>query len=77
MSTTKCPMLSSVHAIFHGLQESLQDDLAVLPDSAPWKLQSALTSAHHKLSNYHFKVDESPFYVWASSKSSLIANWFS
>jgi len=67
MSTTKRPMLSSAHAIFRGLQESLQDDLAALPDSAPRKLQSALTSAHRKLSDYYFKVDESPFYVWASS----------
>ncbi|KAG2127828.1 hypothetical protein BD769DRAFT_1357133, partial [Suillus cothurnatus] len=67
MSTTKCPMLSSAHAIFHGLQESLQEDLAELPDSVPVKLQSALTSAHLKLSDYYFKVDELPFYVWASS----------
>ncbi|KAG2073010.1 hypothetical protein BDR04DRAFT_954501, partial [Suillus decipiens] len=63
MSTTKCPMLSSAHAIFHGLQESLQEDLAELPDSVPVKLRSALTSTHCKLSNYYFKVDESPFYV--------------
>ncbi|KAG2110194.1 hypothetical protein BD769DRAFT_1365184 [Suillus cothurnatus] len=69
MSTTKCPMLSSAHAIFHGLQESFQEDLAELPDSAPVKLWSALTSAHCKLSDYYFKVDESPFYVWASSMS--------
>ncbi|KAG2335447.1 hypothetical protein BDR05DRAFT_842763, partial [Suillus weaverae] len=31
MSTTKRPMLSSAHAIFRGLEESLQDDLANLP----------------------------------------------
>lgn len=30
------------------------------------KLHSALTSAHRKLSDYYFKVDKSPFYVWAS-----------
>ncbi|KAG2353464.1 hypothetical protein BDR07DRAFT_1496217 [Suillus spraguei] len=35
MSTTKHPMLSSAYAIFRGLQESLQEDLAELPDSAP------------------------------------------
>jgi hypothetical protein len=70
MSTTKQPMLSSAHAIFRGLQESLQDDLAKLPDSAPRKLRHALMKAHRKLSDYYFKIDESPFYVWASSESS-------
>ncbi|KAG1790315.1 uncharacterized protein HD556DRAFT_1216731, partial [Suillus plorans] len=63
MSTTKRPMLSTAHAIFRGLQESIRDDLAELPDSAPVKLRSALTSAHRKLSDYYFKIDESPFYV--------------
>lgn len=68
MSTTKRPMLSSAHAIFRGLQDSLRDDLAKLPDSAPRQLRHALMSAHHKLSDYYFKIDESPFYVWASSE---------
>jgi hypothetical protein len=76
MSTTKCPMLSSAHAIFHGLQESFQEDLAELPDSAPVKLWSALTSTHCKLSDYYFKVDESPFYVWASSMLLFIVSQF-
>jgi len=70
MSTTKQPMLSSAHAIFRGLQESLQDELAKLPDNAPQKLRHALMNAHHKLSDYYFKIDESPFYVWASSELS-------
>ncbi|KAG1717615.1 hypothetical protein EDB19DRAFT_1652921 [Suillus lakei] len=73
MSTTKRPMLSTAHAIFRGLQESIRDDLAELPDSAPVKLRSALTSAHRKLSDYYFKIDESPFYVWASSMLLFIA----
>ncbi|KAG2139132.1 uncharacterized protein EDB93DRAFT_1090343 [Suillus bovinus] len=76
MSTTKCSMLSTAHAIFRGLQESLQDDLAELPDSAPVKLRSALTSAHRKLSDYYFKIDESPFYIWASSMLPFIASLF-
>ncbi|KAG1793678.1 uncharacterized protein HD556DRAFT_1217669, partial [Suillus plorans] len=63
MSTTKRPMLSTAHAIFRGLQESIRDDLAELLDSAPVKLRSALTSAHRKLSDYYFKIDKSPFYV--------------
>jgi hypothetical protein len=42
-SATKCPMLSSAHAIFRGLEELLQDDLANLPDSALRKIQLALS----------------------------------
>jgi hypothetical protein len=68
MSTTKHPMLSSAHAIFQGLEESLQDDLANLPDSAPTKTWLALINAHRKLSDYFFKIDDSPYYVWASSE---------
>ncbi|KAG2132135.1 uncharacterized protein EDB93DRAFT_928857 [Suillus bovinus] len=66
MSTTKRPMLSSAHAIFRGLEESLRDDLANLPDSAPTKIRLALINAHRKLSDYFFKIDDSPYYVWAS-----------
>jgi hypothetical protein len=55
MSTTKRPMLSLAHAIFQGLEESLWDDLANLPDSAPAKIQLALINAHRKLSDYFFQ----------------------
>ena len=39
MSGTKCSMLSSTHAIFHGLQESLQESLCTLPDNTPAHLK--------------------------------------
>jgi hypothetical protein len=53
---------------FRGLEESLRDDLANLPDSAPTKIWLALINAHRKLSDYFFKIDDSPYYVWASSE---------
>jgi hypothetical protein len=42
MSKTKEPMLSTVHAIFRGLQDHISTILADLPDSAPLKLKQAM-----------------------------------
>jgi hypothetical protein len=66
MSTTKTPMLSQVYAIFSGLQNELRDALRTLPDNTPPELRQGLVNAHHKLSDYFFKTNESPFYVWAA-----------
>jgi len=66
MSATKHTMLSSIHAIYHGLQESLCQSLWELPNSAPDQLKLGLTCAHWKLSDYYGKVDDSPYYTWAS-----------
>jgi hypothetical protein len=66
MSTTKCSMLSSTHAIFRGLQEDIRNSLAELPDGAPAKLKMSLMKAHRKLSDYYTKLDESPYYIWSS-----------
>ncbi|KIM78646.1 hypothetical protein PILCRDRAFT_55234, partial [Piloderma croceum F 1598] len=66
MSTTKCSMLSSTHAIFRGLQEDIRNSLAELPDGAPVKLKTSLMKAHRKLSDYYTKLDESPYYIWSS-----------
>ena len=66
MSATKTSMLSSTHAIFHGLQEDICNSLTELPDSAPAILKSSLTKAHRKLSDYYTKLDKSPYYIWAS-----------
>jgi hypothetical protein len=75
MSRTKEPMLSTVHAIFRGLQEHIRSTLAELPDSAPMELRDGLVEAHQKLSEYYYRSDESPFYTWAASKlvSSILA----
>jgi hypothetical protein len=66
MSTTKQPMLSWTHAVFHGLQDLLADALRSLPKNMPALLQCSLLSAHRKLSDYHGKSNESPYYTWAS-----------
>ena len=66
MSTTKCSMLSSTHAIFRGLQDNLRNSLTNLPDNAPAKLKTLLMKAYQKLSDYYTKLDESSYYIWAS-----------
>ena len=66
MSKTKEPMLSTVHAIFRGLQDHVSSVLRELPDSAPSQLRTGLVEAHTKLSDYYFRSDESPYYTWAA-----------
>jgi hypothetical protein len=66
MSKTKEPMLSTTHAIFHGLQDHVASLLRNLPDSAPSQLRDGLVEAHTKLSDYYFRSDESPYYTWAA-----------
>jgi hypothetical protein len=70
MSATKRSMLSSTHAIFRGLQESIQESIRALPNNVPNRLKIGLTKAHRKLSDYYSKMDDSPYYTWASRKSS-------
>lgn len=72
MSTTSTPMLSTTHAIFRGLQDDLRQSLAQLPNSAPPYLKTALVKAHRKLSDYYTKLDDSPYYIFASRKSFII-----
>jgi hypothetical protein len=72
MSTTKRPMLSSTHAIFRGLQDSLTESLRSLPNDTPTLLRRALLNAHRKLSDYYGKSDESPYYTWASRTSPIL-----
>ncbi|KAG5639806.1 hypothetical protein DXG03_003396, partial [Asterophora parasitica] len=66
MSSTKTPMLSSMHAIFCGLQSHLRSILGSLPDRTPSKLKQGLVESHRKLSDYYTKFDESPYYIWAA-----------
>jgi hypothetical protein len=63
-------MLSTIHAIFHGLQEDLRDILRDLPDTVSPSLKKGLTDALLKLSDYYYKIDESPYYLWSSRTSS-------
>ncbi|KAG1795437.1 uncharacterized protein HD556DRAFT_1235690, partial [Suillus plorans] len=76
MSMTKCSMLSSTQAIFHGLQESLQESLHMLPNNTPPCLKDSLIKVHRKLSNYYIKFNGSPFYIWSSCKNSFCIYWY-
>jgi hypothetical protein len=68
MSRTKKPMVSTVHAIFRGLQDHVKEILRELPDTALPQLRNGLLAAHQKLSEYYYKSDESPYYTWAASQ---------
>lgn len=68
MSTTKRSTLSSVHAVFRALQDEVRMFIKKLPDGSPPELDAGLRAAHQKLSDYYYKVDASPFYVWAACK---------
>ena len=61
-------MISTVHAIFCGLQEHIKEILRDLPDTALPQLQDGLLVAHQKLSEYYYRLDESPYYTWAVSQ---------
>ncbi|KAK0467393.1 hypothetical protein IW261DRAFT_1346390 [Armillaria novae-zelandiae] len=66
MSTTRRPMLSPTHTIFHGLQSHLCDILCELPDDIVPQIKMGLIEAHRKLSDYYYKYDKSPLYTWAA-----------
>lgn len=66
MSATRTPMLSTTHAVFRGLQEDIRHILSDLPDTASPSLKKGLVDAHLKLSDYYYKIDASPFYLWSS-----------
>ena len=68
MSTTKVLMLSTTHAIFHGLQDDIKDIIHSLLASVSPSIKFGLIDAHMKLSDYYHKYDESPFYTWAACK---------
>jgi hypothetical protein len=65
MSTTHQPMLSHMHAIFCGLQDHIYDALHNLPSGMDLCIQQGLLAAHHKLAEYYYQFDQSPFYIWA------------
>ncbi|KAK6978255.1 hypothetical protein R3P38DRAFT_2578539, partial [Favolaschia claudopus] len=66
MSRTSRPMLSSTHSTFRGLQKILKDKIGALPPNASPELREGLARAHLKLSDYYYKFDQSPFYIWAA-----------
>ncbi|KAJ6593260.1 hypothetical protein B0H19DRAFT_15906 [Mycena capillaripes] len=46
------------------LRTSIKD----LPISTPSVLRNGLFDAHRKLSDYYYKMDQSPYYTWAVCK---------
>jgi len=66
MSAVCQPMLSHMHAIFCGLQEHLCKSLHNLPSGIDLCIQHRLLAAHHKLSEYYYRFDQSLFYIWAA-----------
>ena len=76
MSATKQPMLSTAHAIFRGLQDEVRNALRSLPDSTSRMIKNGLLAAHQKLSEYYYRFDLSPFYVWAACESCNYVSWF-
>lgn len=59
-------MLSTAHAIFRGLQDEVRNALRSLPDSTSPMIKNGLLAAHQKLSEYYYRFDLSPFYIWAA-----------
>jgi hypothetical protein len=68
MSTTSKPMLSQTHIVFCGLQRTVKDILSALPNTVNITLKQGLVDAHTKLSDYYYKFDASPYYIWAARK---------
>ncbi len=68
MSTSKKPMLSTMHAVFRGIQDEIKSILTHLPNSTPPEIKKGLMDAHLKLSDYYYKFDESSFYIWSACK---------
>ncbi|KAK0244816.1 hypothetical protein EDD85DRAFT_760491, partial [Armillaria nabsnona] len=67
MSVTKKPILSTVHAVFRGLQHYLKGILTGLPDHTLPEIKKGLLKAYQKLSNSYYKFNESsPYYTWAA-----------
>lgn len=65
MSATKEMTLSSVHAVFRGLQDEVRSALESIPKTAPASLLTGLIAAHRKLSDYQGIFNISPFYLWS------------
>ena len=65
MSTTHQPMLSHTYAIFCGLQDHICEAIQNLPPGLDRCIWDGLVAAHHKLGEYYYRFDQSPFYIWA------------
>ncbi len=66
MSTSRVSMLSTMHAIFRGLQEHVRKIYRDLPTGTAPKIMDGLLDAHKKLNDYYYKHGQSSFYTWAT-----------
>lgn len=73
MSSTSTPTLSCVHGVFKALQDALSMQLTNFASEAPSSCKNGLKNAYDKLGDYFYRLDESPYYIWASSKSTYIS----
>ena len=65
--------LSCVHGVFKALQDALSMQLTNFASEAPSSCKNGLKNAYDKLGDYFYRLDESPYYIWASSKSTYIS----
>ncbi|HEV7737915.1 MAG TPA: hypothetical protein VGO47_11160, partial [Chlamydiales bacterium] len=65
MSATKHTTYASIHAVRKGLQDHVANEISKLPVLASPHVCEALIACHRKLSDYYFKIDASPYPIWA------------
>ena len=75
-SATKRATLSSMHGVLKGLQDHLVEQITNLPTKTSPEIHEALLASHRKLSDYFWKIDQSPHVIWASCEpnSSLMTS---
>jgi hypothetical protein len=66
MSARDKTTISSVYAVFLGLQDSVRQHIKSASAGISARLKAGLIGAHEKLAEYLKKSDISPFYMWAA-----------
>jgi hypothetical protein len=66
LSSRDLTTISSVFAVFLGLQAHVRSLLSNLSGSLPRELTAGLIGAHEKLAEYLTKLDACPYYMWAA-----------
>jgi hypothetical protein len=69
LSSRDLTTISSVFAVFLGLQAHIRAQLSNLPGNLPRELTAGLIAAHEKLAEYFTKSDACPYYMWAACES--------
>jgi hypothetical protein len=66
LSSLDTSTISSVFAVFLGLQSHVRTQLANAPVDLPPELTAGLIGAHKKLAEYFTKSDACPYYMWSA-----------